>query len=79
MQINLSDCQHNIFVREHYFWLYNRISYGEFSKHLKPTKDINRREFMLLLPLLIGVVLLGIYPNVILDTLHFSVSTLLYF
>lgn len=59
-------------------WLYNRISYGEFSKHLKVTKDINRREFMLLLPLLIGVVALGIYPNVILDTLHVSVTTLLY-
>jgi NADH-ubiquinone oxidoreductase chain 4 len=59
-------------------WLYNRISYGEFSKHLKITKDINRREFMLLLPLLIGVVALGIYPNVILDTLHVSVTTLLY-
>jgi len=59
-------------------WLYNRISYGEFSKHLKVTKDITRREFMLLLPLLIGVVALGIYPNVILDTLHVSVTTLLY-
>ena len=42
------------------------------------TKDITRREFMLLMPLLIGVVLLGIYPNVILDTLHVSVTTLLY-
>jgi NADH-ubiquinone oxidoreductase chain 4 len=59
-------------------WLYNRISYGEFSKHLKVTKDITRREFMLLLPLLIGVVALGVYPNVILDTLHVSVTTLLY-
>jgi NADH-ubiquinone oxidoreductase chain 4 len=59
-------------------WLFNRISYGEFSKHLKVTKDINRREFMLLLPLLICTVTLGIYPNVILDTLHFSITTLLY-
>ncbi len=33
---------------------------------------------MLLLPLLIGVVALGIYPNVILDTLHVSVTNLLY-
>ena len=33
---------------------------------------------MLLLPLLIGVVALGIYPNVVLDTLHATVTTLLY-
>jgi len=33
---------------------------------------------MLLLPLLLGTVALGIYPNVILDTLHMSISTLIY-
>jgi len=59
-------------------WLFNRIAYGQFSKHLKVTNDINRREFMLLLPLLLGTVALGIYPNVILDTLHMSISTLIY-
>lgn len=59
-------------------WLFNRISYGEFSKHLKPTKDVSRREFILLITLLIPTVLLGIYPNVVLDTLHTSVTTLLY-
>ena len=59
-------------------WLFNRISYGQFSIHLKPTKDISRREFMLLLPLLLGTLILGIYPNVVLDTLHVSVTTLLY-
>jgi NADH-ubiquinone oxidoreductase chain 4 len=59
-------------------WLYSRISYGTFSPNLKPTLDISRREFMLLLPLLIGTVLLGIFPNIILESLHLSVSTLLY-
>lgn len=59
-------------------YLYNRISYGIYSPHLKPIKDISRREFNLLLTLLIPTVLLGIFPNVILDGLHFSVSTLLY-
>ncbi len=33
---------------------------------------------MLLLPLLLGTLILGIYPNVVLDTLHVSVTTLLY-
>lgn len=59
-------------------WLYNRISYGQFSPYLKPTKDITRREFYLLLPLLIATLVFGLFPNIILDTLHTSVSTLLY-
>jgi len=59
-------------------YLYNRISYGIYSPHLKPIKDISRREFNLLITLLIPTVLLGIFPNVILDGLHFSVSSLLY-
>jgi NADH-ubiquinone oxidoreductase chain 4 len=59
-------------------WMYNRISYGKFSHFIKPTKDISRLEFMLLLPLLILTLLFGLFPNIILDTLHFSVTTLLY-
>ena len=59
-------------------YLYNRISYGIYSPHLKPIKDISRREFNLLLSLLLPTVLLGIFPNVILDGLHFSISSLLY-
>ncbi len=59
-------------------YLYNRISYGIYSPHLKPIKDISRREFNLLITLLLPTVLLGIFPNVILDGLHFSISSLLY-
>jgi len=59
-------------------YLYNRISYGVYSPHLKPIKDISRREFILLITLLLPTVLLGIFPNVILDGLHFSISSLLY-
>ena len=59
-------------------YLYNRLSYGLYSPHLKPVQDINRLEFNLLIALLIPTVLLGIFPNVVLDTLHLSVSTLLY-
>jgi len=29
-------------------WLYNRISYGVYSPHIKPVKDISRKEFNLL-------------------------------
>jgi NADH-ubiquinone oxidoreductase chain 4 len=60
-------------------YLYNRVSYGVYSPHLKPLQDISRREFNVLIALLIPTLALGICPNVILDSLHLSVSSLLYF
>lgn len=60
-------------------WLYNRITGGSFSPYLKITSDLNRREFMLLLPLAILTFILGIIPNIILDNLHLPVSCLLNF
>jgi NADH-ubiquinone oxidoreductase chain 4 len=59
-------------------YLYNRISYGSYSPNLSPLKDISRREFILLISLLIPTIALGIYPNVILNSLHISITTLLY-
>ena len=59
-------------------YLYNRLSYGLYSPHLKPVQYITRLEFNLLIALLIPTILLGVFPNVILDSLHLSVSSLLY-
>lgn len=59
-------------------YLYNRLSYGNYSPYIKPLKDINRREFILLISLLIPTIILGIYPNILLVFLHFSITTLLY-
>lgn len=59
-------------------FLYNRLSYGSYHPNLQPVKDINRREFFLLLSLLIPTFLLGIFPNVILETLHMTVTSLIY-
>src|SRR5690606_6115162 len=70
-------------------FLYNRLSYGNYSPYLYNSninnnkngniiKDINRREYFLLLALLIPTILLGLFPNVILESLHLSVSSLLY-
>jgi NADH-ubiquinone oxidoreductase chain 4 len=63
-------------------WVYTRISYGSYNNPvfdiMGTVKDINRREFFLLLPLLLVTLTLGILPNVILDALHISVSTILY-
>jgi len=59
-------------------FLYNRLSYGTYSPHLPILKDINRREYYLLISLLIPTILFGILPNVLLTPLHISVSALLY-
>lgn len=59
-------------------FLYNRLMFGTYSEHLKPLKDIDRREFIVLFCLLIPTVLFGLWPNLILESLHSSVSDLIY-
>jgi NADH-ubiquinone oxidoreductase chain 4 len=58
-------------------FLYNRLSYGDYSPHINILKDVNRREFYLLISLLIPTFVFGIFPNIILDSLHSSVTALL--
>lgn len=59
-------------------FLYNRLSYGNLSPYLTPLKDINRREYFLLISLLVPTVIFGIFPNLLVSYLHVSVSALLY-
>lgn len=59
-------------------FLYNRICYGEQNPDMIQILDIDRREFILLFSILIPTILLGIFPNIILNTLHESVTSLLY-
>lgn len=59
-------------------WMYNRVAGGSFSPYLKVMPDLTRREFYVLLPLIVFAFVLGIFPNVILDSIHYSVSTVLY-
>lgn len=55
----------------------NRMSFGAASRYMSTMPDINRREFFVLLPLIIVSFILGIYPNVVLDSLHLGISSLL--
>jgi NADH-ubiquinone oxidoreductase chain 4 len=59
-------------------WTYNRVCLGSPSRYLNPCLDITRREYYLLLPFLLLIFVLGILPLVVLDSLHFSVSSLIY-
>jgi NADH-ubiquinone oxidoreductase chain 4 len=60
--------------------MYNRIAFGgSYSIYFKDKiRDVTRREFIILLILVLLIVLLGIYPAPLLDGLHYSVSSLIY-
>jgi NADH-ubiquinone oxidoreductase chain 4 len=61
--------------------MFNRIAFaGSFYPNYwhNYLPDLNLREFYILLILVVFTVVLGIYPSIILDTLHFSVSTLIF-
>jgi NADH:ubiquinone oxidoreductase subunit 4 (subunit M) len=59
-------------------FLYNRIPYGNIYPYLPPLKDLNRREYYMLISLLIPTLVFGILPNVLLTPLHISFTSLLY-
>ncbi|GAA5968461.1 hypothetical protein JCM3765_000742 [Sporobolomyces pararoseus] len=67
-----------VFSAAYSIWLYARLCNGSWSPFLGYAIDVTRREFMVLLPLLITMFLFGLFPNIILTDLHYSVSTLLY-
>lgn len=58
-------------------WLWTRLVGGSMSPHLGYTVDITRREFHILLPLLVGTLWLGIFPNVVLDLIQVPVTEIL--
>jgi proton-translocating NADH-quinone oxidoreductase chain M len=52
-------------------WLYNRVIFGKLKiKYLKTFHDVNFREFLILLYLLLIICLVGVYPVILSDSLH---------
>lgn len=62
-------------------FMFNRITFGgSFPKFFEENIfDVTLREFLLLLILVIFTVILGIYPSYILDGLHYSAASLIYY
>lgn len=61
-------------------WLLNRIAFGNMKvQYYEKFLDLNKREFLCFLPLIIGTLLLGICPNIVLNSLHISVNHLVEF
>jgi NADH-ubiquinone oxidoreductase chain 4 len=70
-----------VFSAAYTIFMFNRIAFGgSFSKHFNVNiPDLNKREFSVLIPLVIFTVVFGIYPAPILQGLHYSVSCLIYY
>ena len=61
-------------------WLFNRVAYGNLkTQYFKNFLDLNKREFLTFLPLILGTLVMGVYPNIFLDYIHISVNTLVEF
>lgn len=60
--------------------MFNRIAFGgSFTKFFKHNiGDVTNREFFLLLILVLFTVILGVYPSILLDGLHYYVTPLIY-
>lgn len=59
-------------------WLFNRIAYGNLkTQYFNKFLDLNKREFMIFLPLLIGTLVIGFVPSIFLDSVHMSVNFLI--
>jgi len=58
-------------------WLYNRVIFGNFKlKFLQKFSDLNRREVLIFFPFIVGVIWMGVYPEIFLECMHTSVSNL---
>jgi len=59
-------------------WLCNRILFGQLKvDYISNYQDVTKREVLVLLPLVICILWMGVYPEVFLDAMHVSVSSIL--
>lgn len=73
-------CSSIVFSAAYTIYMYNRIIFGgSFTKFFEENiSDLTKREFFLLFILIAFTVILGVYPSLILDGLHYNVSSLIY-
>jgi NADH-ubiquinone oxidoreductase chain 4 len=69
-----------VFSAAYTIYMFNRICFGgSFTKFFEESiSDLTKREFFLLFVLVAFTVVLGIYPSIILDGLHYSATNLIY-
>ncbi|RUM94071.1 MAG: NADH-quinone oxidoreductase subunit M [Thiothrix sp.] len=58
-------------------WMIKRVLYGKVAnENVAKLEDINKREFLFLAILAVAVLIVGIWPNPLLDVMHTSVENL---
>lgn len=70
-----------VFGAIYMLYLYKRVFYGELKEENKDLKDLNLREYVAFIPLVVIVIWLGIYPKPVLspiDTASKSIVNLMY-
>lgn len=67
-----------IFAAVYLLWMYQRVVFGKLENpHNKELKDLNKREIGLLLPILLFIVWIGIYPSTFLNKSELSIKSIL--
>ena len=54
-------------------YMYNRICFGASSRYINYSRDLNRREFYSLLPLVVLIILMGVFPFSVMDEVKGSI------
>ena len=57
-------------------WTLQRIFFGKFNEKWKDLQDLDAREYIMFIPLIIVIIFLGVYPSAMLDIMNHSVNTL---
>ncbi|MGH7262646.1 MAG: hypothetical protein ACREH7_01815, partial [Candidatus Rokuibacteriota bacterium] len=52
-----------IFAAVYMLWMYQRVFFGEITTANRELKDLTRREWAVLLPVLLFIVWIGVYPR----------------
>ena len=59
-------------------WLFNRIAYGNLKvQYTSSFIDLSLKEFLTFLPLILGTLIIGLYPNIFLNSTNMSVNNLI--
>ena len=59
-------------------WLYKRVIFGVITNNeIEKLLDLNMREYMILLPFVLLIILFGVYPNIIIDMTAASTTHLI--
>lgn len=67
-----------IFAAVYLLWMYQRVVFGKLENpRNKELKDLNKREIGLLIPILVFIVWIGVYPSTFLNKSELSIKSIL--